>query len=803
MRVPYNWLREYIQFDLSPQELAEKFTQSGIEVGAVERFGCSLPGVVVGLITNMEPHPARKNLTLVQADIGSQSYSIVCGANNMLVGDKVVVATPGSELPDRRIIKEANIHGVASSGMLCSAAELGVELGSEDDILILENNSKIGSPVEELLGFDDFVLHLELTPNRADCLSMIGVAYEVAALTGQPVNLPPLVPLESVITVDRAVQVKVIDTELCPRYTARVLNQISIGSAPLWMQLKLLKAGIRPINSVVDSTNYVMWELGQPLHAFDLQKLKNREIIVRRALKGEKLVTLDGQERTLDPEVLVIADNHVPVGLAGVMGGENTEISTDTVDVLLEAANFSPTSIRQTARRFNLLSEASQRFEKGVNPEAILWAQDRAAWLISELAGGTVLKGIIDQNCTDTHPSMVQVRPARISKILGMDIDRSEVLAILSRLRFTVAAESEDSLSVKVPLRRPDITLEEDIIEEVARLHGYDKIPVTLPCGKMLENRETTDDRLIKLIRNHLVSCGYYECVTYSFINPANLDRLRLAEDDIRLKTIPVQNPFSEEQAVMRTTIIPGLIKVVQHNLSHREQNLLFYEIGTVYEPDSLPLDKPPVEKVKITMAVTGMVPEPNWIISSQEADFFMIKGTLESLFDRLQIKGVQYKPAGFTFTHPTRSALLALDGAELGFIGQLHPEIAEEYEIDQAVYICELDLALLNSQAKLVPEFRPLPRYPSAKRDIALVVSREIPAAQLDQIIRNAGGKIVSQVKLFDLYEGEQIPKGKRSLAYSITYRSEESTLTDAEVNRVQKNIEKALLEAGAVIRS
>ncbi len=803
MRVSYDWLLEYIDPGMSAGELAEKFTLTGIEVGAVERFGPDLPGVVVGQVKATEPHPGKNNLTLVETDTGSQLLSIVCGAKNMQVGDKVVAALPGSQLPGPRRIEETKIYGVPSAGMLCSAQELGLDLGSEDEILILDSSAVVGDPAFKTLGFDDFILHLELTPNRADCLGLIGVAHEVAALTGRQVKLPPMKLEESETAVEEVMKIDVADTELCPRYTVRAIIEVMIDKAPLWMQLRLLKAGIRPISNVVDITNYVMWEFGQPLHAFDLQLLKNSEIVVRRALQDEKLVTLDGIERKLDSEALVIADGETPVGLAGVMGGEETEITGSTNAVLIEAANFNPTNVRRTARRYNLPSEASQRFEKGVNPEAAIWAQDRTAFLLGKHAGGKVLKGIIDKNACSLEPKRIEVSPERINKILGHVVPETEIAVIFSRLGFAVEKKADSLMEVTVPLRRADLTLEEDIVEEVARLHGYDKIPVTLPSGELQGNRESENERFKNLVRSMFIAAGYYECITYSFINPQNFMQLRLPADDCRRKAVPVQNPFSEEQAVMRTTILPGLLKVMQHNLSHRELNQMLFEIGSVYEPESLPLESLPLEKTKLTLAVTGLIPEPNWIVPAQKADFFTLKGVLETLFNRLQIFDVEYTPKAMPFSHPSRCAVINVGGEELGFLGQLHPEVAEEWEIDQQVAVCEIDLDLLNKITDLVPKVATLPRYPAAKRDLAVVVSRDISALQLEDAIREAGGGLVSQVKLFDLYAGKQIPEGKRSLAYSITFRRDEGTLTDAEVNKAQENIEKTLFDLGAVLRS
>ncbi len=803
MRVSFDWLRDYIDPGVSAEELADLLTFSGVEVEAVETFGTSLPLVVVGEVKALERHPGRSNLTLVDTDIGDETLKIVCGAKNMQVGDKVPTARPGAELPGGRLIEEIDIHGVKSPGMICSAQELGLELGSEDEILILDQDAKIGEQVDQLLGFGDKVVVLELTPDRPDCLSMIGVAHETAALTGKEVRMPRLSVPEKDPALEDSLNVAIADSDLCSRYTARAVEDVEIGKSPLWMQIRLLKAGIRPINNVVDITNYVMWEFGQPLHAFDLELLKSGEILVRRAKEEEKVITLDGIERDLNPEALVITDGKKPVALAGVMGGEETEINDSTRKVLIEAASFNPTSIRRTARRYNLPSEASQRFEKGVNPEAVTWSQDRAALLMHELAGAKVLRGIVDKNEAPCRESKVEITPEKINRVLGLELDREVVIDQLSRLGFDVKETDRGSLDITVPLRRGDVKIEEDIIEEVARLYGYDKIPVTLPRGELLGNVKSYEEKIHDLVRNVLTSCGYHECITYSFINPSTLSWLRISDDDPRMKPIPVQNPFSEEQAVMRTTLLPGLLKTVQHNYSHRELNQLLFEMGAVFESDTLPLKHLPEERMKLGLAVTGQIPEPNWVDPSREADFFAIKGALEALFKRLQVEDVAFIPEAMPFSHPARCASIKIGSENLGYLGQLHPDVAGAWEIDQPVTVCEIDLALLCTKANLVPRVVPLPRFPAAKRDLAIVVPREIPADKLEMTIREAGGELVSQVRLFDLYEGKQIPAGKRSLAYSITFRREEGTLTESEINQAQENIEKALFELGAVLRS
>lgn len=803
LRVSYNWLKEYIDLTISAAELADRLTMAGIEVDSLENFRDDLPRVVVGRIDTVEPLAGSDKLTLVGVDAGGPLLKVVCGAPNVAPGQLVPVALPGAVLPGGRRIEKVRIFGVESEGMLCSAAELDLELpDAEAGLLILEGTIAPGTPVAPLLGFDDPILTLALTPNRADCLGMLGVAYEVAALTGGVMHLPPGEPPEGEEPVESAAAVTVRDPDLCPRFTARVIRDVTVKSSPLWMQLRLLKAGIRPINNIVDVTNYVMWEYGQPLHAYDYRLVAGGEIIVRRAAAGERLVTLDGVERILDENVLVIADHSGPIGLAGVMGGENTEIKPDTTAVLLEAARFHPVSIRRTARRYSLPSEASQRFERGINPAGTLAAQNRAAYLISRLAGGVVLSGVLDFNPDPPLPRRIVVRPHRINEILGVKIAESEVSAILERLGCTVEPGGGRTLEVTVPLRRGDLNIEEDVVEEVARIYGYENIPMTLPRGELLECRESPAQRLLALAHETLTGCGFFEVISYSFINPDDLDRLGLPADDPLRRVIPIQNPLNEDQAIMRSTLLPGLLKVIAHNFNYRETNQLLYEIGAVFIPRALPLDELPDEKLRLALAVTGSAPDPHWLTPSQQADFYLVKGALEALCERFRLGSLEYIPGGPPFLHPSRCAVIRLDGAAAGFLGELHPDAAEAWGFRQPVTVAEIDLELLLARANVVPRVVPLARYPAALRDLAILAPVELPHGVLRQAISEAGGALLERISLFDLYTGEQVPAGKRSLAFSIALRRPGGTLTEAEVNNVMERIEGALVRLGAEIR-
>ncbi len=802
MRIAYSWLKEYINLELSPGELAERLTHAGVEVETVERFREAPQGVVVGEIITVEPHPHNSRLSVTGVDPGSgRPLQIVCGAPNIAAGQKVPLALPGAMLPGRGGIEAAQLYGVTSEGMLCSGEELGLELGPAGGILILDPFAKTGTALGEALELEDWILILDLTPNRADCLGLLGLAYEVAALTGAAVRHPSAVPPEAEDSASDTLRVVLKEPSLCSRYTARVIEDVAVGASPLWMQLRLLKSGLRPISNVVDITNYVMWEYGQPLHAFDYNLTRGGEIIVRRGRPGERLVTLDGVERLLDEEVLVIADTAGPVALGGVMGGESTEINPSTRAVLLEAALFNSVSVRRTARRYTIPSEASQRFERGVNSDWVAEASGRAALLMCELAGGKVLQGLLDSYPVPRQPRRVTVRPHRVNEILGMKISASRVNDILERLGFAVEAVGR-SLEVTVPARRNDIFIEEDLVEEVARLHGYEKIPATLPRGELLECREDLPERMQSLARETLAACGFNEIITYSFISPAVLRSFRFPEEDQRLLAIPIQNPLSEEQSIMRTTLLPGLLKTLQENFHHREMDQLLFEIGPVYLPRRLPLDELPLEKLRLSLAATGKLPEANWYSKSQTAGFFVVKGAIEALLDRFGLGEAEFVPAELSFTHPTRAAVIMIGGKEAGFLGEVKPNIAEKWDFPQSAAIAELNLEILIDDSGHLPVVAPLPRYPAGLRDIAVVVPRSLSAGRLERSIYGAGSGLVEKVALFDLYEGAQIPPNRRSLAFTITYRHPERTLTESEINAAHSNIEKALYKLGAELR-
>jgi phenylalanyl-tRNA synthetase beta chain len=807
MRVPYNWLRDYVEIPYSPEELANRLTMAGVEVGDIQVFAPLDERIVAGKIEALSLHPTNKKLQLVKVNAGGAPLSVVCGAWNIKIGDLVALALPGSVLPGGMEIRVSEIKGVSSEGMLCSAAELGLELtDGEKGILVLDEECAPGTKLADILFVNEPVLELDLTPNRADCLGLLGVAREVAAQTGGGIRLPECSAEETGRDIFELAEVKILEPELCTRYTARMMEGFAIAPSPVNMQLRLLAAGIRSIYNLVDVTNYVMWETGFPMHAFDYDKLQKGRIIVRRAAPGEEIVTLDGVTRKLDPGVLVIADDQVPVGLAGVMGGENTEITPSTKRLLLEAACFNPMNIRMTARNMNLPSEASQRYEKGVDPDAAIFVQNRAVRLIQETAGGVICRGIIDNYPKPYSIPRIKLRTSRVEKVLGYSVDKEEIKDILERLSLDVSSHTENAGSgagsdastgavfmVNVPSFRRDLKIEEDLIEEIARLKGYDKIPLTLPVGVLTAGRPSKKRRVMDKVKDTLVACGLQEIITFSFMNPRLFHELNLTADDPRRKAVIIHNPLSEEQGVLRTTLIPGILQVMQYNFNRQIDNQLLFELGKVFDP---PVDKAklPVEKMMVALALSGKAPQNDWQVPPAAIDFYYLKGILEALLDNLGVTNFRWEEAKLPLLHPSRGARLFVENQEAGFLGALHPAAAENMDLKQDIYLAELELDAFLNSASLVPSFRPLPRYPSVYRDIAFIVPDTSKAGNILQEIKELSGAWLEDIRLFDVYRGKQITEGQISLAFALTFRHSERTLKDKEIDEILDKIEKEL---------
>lgn len=788
MRVSYSWLQEYVDIDMDPQTLAEALTLTGSEVASVEPVAANLDKrIVVGQIQSITAHPHADKLVVATVDVGDgKPLTVVTGAPNIKVGDKVPMALVGAVLPGGVEIRETDLRGIISTGMMCS--ELELELGDDaSGIMILPQDAPIGESVAEALQLDDTIIDLEIYPNRPDCLSVIGIAREVAAITRKPLRLPKVKVTECGPSIDSLASVEVKDPDLCPRYTARVIRNVKVGPSPLWLQQRVRAGGMRPINNVVDITNYVMLEMGQPLHAFDYDKLIQHKVVVRRALPGETMVTLDDQERDLPADTLVIADIERAVCVAGVMGAANTEVTEATTNIFLESANFQGASIRQTSRRMGLRSEASARFEKGLDPELTVKALDRAASLLAEVAGGEVCPGIIDVNNVAAGSRVVKLRPERCTSLLGMKIPLSEMVAILRSLEFGVT-EKDGCLEVEVPSHRLDIELEADLIEEVVRLYGYDKIPATLPRGVAGRGGQPKTLQVADLVRDLLVGAGLTEVMTYSFDSPRSYDRLGVPEDHELRQAVTIRNPLTEDWSIMRTTLIPHLLDVLQHNAQRQQQDLRIFEIAAVYRPHSLPVTKQPQERQTLGIALMGEYPR-QWGIAPRSVDFFDLKGLVEMLCEQLGLE-LAVERCEYPGLHPGKCARIIVNGQKVGIIGEVHPEVADKWELPVRAYVAELDLEQMIQNATWERRVETLPRYPAVSRDLAVLAATTTSAGDIARVIAAAGGELVKEVRLFDLYQGEQIPAGYRSLAYSITYQAVDRTLTDEEITAIEERI-------------
>lgn len=804
MKVSIAWLRELIDFPWSPAELAEKLEMTGTAVEGIEQVSSPLKKVVVGKILSIQPHPQADKLVICRVDVGKKKLLIVCGAKNISVGDRVPVALVGASLPGGTRIDKVAFRSFVSEGMLCSQKELG--LGEDaSGILILDSHAPIGKDLKEVFALNDTVIDFEVTPNRADCMSMIGIAREVAAITGGKIRLPDSRVSETNISVLSKAKVEVKDPALCPRYSARMIEGVAVKSSPIWIQQRLIKTEVRPINNLVDITNYVMMETGQPLHAFDHERLEGRKVIVRRARAGEELVTLDGIKRRLAKDMLVIADKSGAVALAGVMGGAATEIGDVTDKVLLEAAYFEPRSIYHTAAQLDLRSESSSRFERGIDPNGTIYAANRAAKLMQELAGGKVLKGIIDVYPQPIRPKTISLRPARTNQILGTNISAKQMTTILKSLNLTVnqpPTTNYQLLKVIVPTFRPDIEREIDLMEEVARLYGYNRIASTLPESSGKQGGLNLRQRVGALIRDTLAAAGLNEVINYNFIGGRDLERTGVPRNHFLRKTVHIKNPLSEEQNILRTTLLPGLLKTIAFNVSYGQSNVQVFEMGRVFFASGKEIL--PEEKIMVAGAAMGSWQSDQWHEKAKEIDFYDLKGIIEVLLSRLGIKKWNLKKASLPMFHPGRAAEIVVKGERIGLLGELHPLAVQNYQLPKSVVAFELDEDKLAKYASLEIRAEAPSRFPAISYDIALIVDERITAEEVDEVIRKSGGKLLSEVHLFDVYRGKPIAKGKKSLAYTLVYQASDRTLMEEEAKKVQQNVLKALKEKlGATIRT
>ena len=805
MRVSLNWVREYVNISITPEELAEALTRAGIAVDTIEYLGHEISEIFVGQIKEAEQHPNADKLTLCTVDVNEQykDLQIVCGAPNVRKGQKVVIALPGANLPNGIKIRKAKIRGIESHGMICSGQELGIDesLIPEDQkngILVLDEDVPKGADAKKLLGLDDVVLVLDLTPNRSDCLSIINVAKEVAAVTGDRVKLPEVtMPLDS--SINNTVSVHIADEDLCERYVARVVKDIKIMPSPMWMQKRLQAAGVRPINNVVDITNYVMLEMGQPLHAFDHDLVAQQKIIVRRANNGEVIKTLDEKDRKLHNEMLVIADPEKAIAIAGVMGGYDTEVTDGTKNLIIESAHFHPINTRKTSRELNLRSEASLRFEKGVDKERIDVAANRACQLLVELAGGKVVKDYVDNYPVKHSPTTIVLRRNRVNTTIGVNLSVHEIQELLEKIELGVEITNEDTMTISIPSYRGDITGEIDLIEEIARLYGFDNIPTTMPFGTIERAVKSKTNLIEQIVRSSLVSCGSMEIITYSFINENAYDRLNIPEGHVLRNCIKIANPLSEDGAVMRTTLVSNLIDVYVKNNNRRIEDVNIFEIGRVYAPTNNLL---PLETNMLGVLISGKVWK-GWNWSTIPLDFYYLKGIAEQVADSLNLSFEFLPEAEMAFLHPGRAAQIRAQEIPIGTIGELHPLVKENYNIENPVYLLEIDLNKIVDLYVSHIDYREIGKYPTVERDLAILLKEDINVKEAERIIKESGEELLKDFHVFDVYRGKQVPAGYKSLAFSLIYQSMDKTLTDLEVNEVHERIQKHLAkELGAQLR-
>ncbi len=801
MRVSFEWLQEYVKIDIPVEELAERLTMAGIAVEEIEDQSVAYRGMVTARVLSLEKHPQADNLLIAQVDAGSSGKKqVITAAKNLKNGDLVPLALPGTVLPGGKTITEVNFKGIESQGMLCSGMELGIEKESTG-IWIFEGEIGPGQPVAQVLGETDRVLVLELTANRPDCLGMIGVAREVAAILGIEYNPASTVLQEDGPDIKGVASVEIRDSDLCPRYAARVATGVKIEPSPEWMQRRLKAAGVRPINKIVDITNYVMLEYNQPLHAFDFDRIADRKVIIRRAENGEKLVTLDEVERSFAGDNLLIADPAGGLCVAGVMGGCTSEVTGNTVNLFLEAAYFSPISIRKTAKLLNMKTEASLRFERGIDPNGVISALNRAAYYIEKLGAGTVMKGYIDEYPQPVAPVIIQTTGPKINAWLGTDLPVFEITKLLKRLTLEAEAD-QDTIRVTVPTFRPDITQIADLAEEVARLYGYNQIPTTIPKSSQIGER-TQFQKFQNDCRELLQGIGLSEIMSYSLYAKNTAARLDLDLNDPYNKTVDLIVPLSEEQAVMRTNMVTGILQTLAFNSKRRQTDLSVYEIGRVYLPEAG--EVLPREPLHLAIGLMGRVQDLGWNQNKAEFDFYDLKGILELIFTRFRLPVFTLNASTKPFLHPGQSAVIYINEKEVGFLGQIHPNVIREFEINKKALVMELDLTVLDMlRASSAVKFAPLPKFPTVQRDLALVAPVEITTRSIMERIKGIGGELVERVELFDVYQGEQVPQGMRSLAFSLSYRSREKTLNDNEVNQIQEQLlAKLRSEYGATIRS
>ncbi|MGO5165746.1 MULTISPECIES: phenylalanine--tRNA ligase subunit beta [unclassified Candidatus Paralachnospira] len=804
MNTALSWIKAYVpDLEVTAQEYTDAMTLTGTKVEGFERLDKNLEKIVVGQIVSIEKHPDADKLIICQVNIGERMIQIVTGAPNVKEGDKVPVVLDGGKvagghdggaLPEDGIkIKKGKLRGVESDGMMCSIEELGSSKDMYPDapeygIYIMKEDTPVGADAVEILGLHDVVFEYEITSNRVDCYSILGIAREAAATFGKKF-VPPVPEVKgNEEDVHDYASVEVADTDLCPRYCGRVVKNIKIGPSPEWMQRRLAASGIRPINNLVDITNYVMEEYGQPMHAFDLDTIAGHKIIVKRAKDGDQFQTLDGQMRTLDKDILMINDAEKEVGIAGIMGGENSKITENVKTVLFESACFDGTNIRLSAKRLGLRTDASGKYEKGLDPNNAEAAINRACQLIEELGCGEVVGGMIDVCTKKSEPRRIPFNPDKINRLLGTSVSREDMVSYFKPLEVEV-----DGDTVIAPTFRQDLVCEADIAEEVARFFGYANIPTTLPSGEATTGKLSFKLRVEQAVREVAEFCGYSQGMTYSFESPKVFDKLCLPADSPLRRTVTIMNPLGEDFSIMRTISLNGMLTSLATNYNRRNKNVKLYELGNIYLPKALPLTELPDERMQMTLGFYG------------DGDFFTLKGVIEEIFDRLGMtEKITYDPkAGKPFLHPGRQAAIHYAGRCMGYLGEVHPDVLDNYNIGDRAYVAVLDMPEVTACASFERKYTGIAKFPAVTRDISMVMDKSILVGQVEEIIEKRGGKLLESYHLFDLYEGSQIAEGCKSVAYSITFRAADRTLEDKDVSAIMEKILKDLKEMGIELRA
>ena len=805
MNTSLSWIKAYVPgLDVTAQEYTDAMTLAGTKVEGYEVLDADLDKIVIGQIDKIEKHPDADKLIICQVNVGEETVQIVTGANNVKEGDKVPVVLDGGRVagghePGSRVaggvkIKKGKLRGIESRGMMCSIEELGSNRdmypeAPEEGIYIFPEDAKVGADAVEALGLNDVVFEYEITSNRVDCFSVVGIAREAAATFGKEFHPPVVTETGNSEDVNDYIKVTVEDQELCPRYCARVVKNIKIGPSPKWMQRRLASVGIRPINNLVDITNYVMEEYGQPMHAYDLDTIAKHEIIVRTAREGEKFTTLDGQERQKDETVQMICDGERSVGIAGIMGGENSMITDDVKTMLFEAACFDGTNIRKSSKKVGLRTDASGKFEKGLDPNNAQAAIDRACQLVEEMGAGEVVGGMVDVYGKRKEPVRVPFDQDEINRLLGTEISKEEMIGYFRK----IGLEYDDAANeVIAPTFRHDLFRMADLAEEVARFYGYDNIPTTLPRGEATTGKLSFKLRVEEIARDIAEFCGFSQGMTYSFESPKVFDKLRIPEDSPLRRAVEIMNPLGEDYSIMRTTSLNGMLTSLATNYNRRNKKVRLYELGNIYLPKTLPLTELPEERMQFTLGMYG------------EGDFFNMKGVVEEFFEKVGMQGKEtYDPnSGKPYLHPGRQANIIYGGTVVGYLGEVHPDIADAYEIGTKAYIAVLDMPEIVERASFDRKYTGIARFPAVTRDISMVMPKEVLAGQVEEVIEKKGGAYLESYALFDLYEGAQIKEGCKSMAYSIVFRAKDKTLEDAEVSEAMGRILKALEGMGIELR-